>query len=147
MHRIRLLSVAFATLVFAACGSSDTPEAQVRKSLAAMETAAEQRDVSEVMEWISPEFRSPYGHNPDELRKFLYGLFIANQSIHLLTRIDSLEFPVPDEARTQVTVAMVSREAESSNAWDLAAEIHEFEVTLRHEDGAWKVLYAERKSR
>ena len=147
MHRILIASLALAMLIFAACSSSDTPEAQVRKSLAAMEAAAEERDVSEVMEWVSPEFRSPYGHNPDELRKFLYGLFIANQSIHLLTRIDSLEFPAPDEARANVTVAMASREAESSNAWDLAAEIHEFEVTLRREQYAWKVLYAERKSR
>ena len=147
MHRIYFASLALATLVFAACGSSDTPDAQVRKSLTAMETAAEERDVSEVMEWVSPEFRSPYGHDPDELRKFLYGLFIANQSIHLLTRIDSLDFPVPDEARANVTVAMASREAESSNAWDLAAEVHEFEVTLRLENGVWKVLYAERKSR
>ena len=147
MHRILITSLALAVLVFAACGRSDTPDAQVRKSLAAMEVAAEERDVSEVMEWVSPEFRSPYGHNPDELRKYLYGLFLANQSIHLLTRIDSLEFPTPDEAQAHVTVGMVSREAESSNAWDLAADVHEFEVTLRRDDGDWKVLYAERKSR
>jgi hypothetical protein len=147
MRRISIAPLTLAALVFAACSSSDTPEAQVRKSLAAMESAAEERDVSEVMEWVSPEFRSPYGHDPDELRKYLYGLVLANQTIHLLTRIDSLEFPAPDEAQAHVTVGMVSREVESSNAWDLAADVHEFEVTLRRDDGLWKVLYAEHKSR
>ena len=47
------------------------------------------------------------GHQPATLA----GYFIANQSIHLLTRIDKIDFPASDEARLQVTVGMVGREA------------------------------------
>jgi hypothetical protein len=42
---------------------------------------------------------------------------------------------------------MASREAESANAWNLAAEVHEFDATLRKEGTAWKVIYAEHKPR
>ena len=145
--RIAGLIISLVLSLTTGCGQPDSSESQVRKTIAAIEAAAEDRDVGDVMDSISPEFRSPYGQNPDELRQYLYGLFIANQSIHLLTRINTLEFPAPDEARVNVTVGMASREAESANAWNLAAEVHEFDLTLRKEGPAWKVIYAEHKPR
>jgi hypothetical protein len=147
MRCYQIVLLVLATLSFAACDDADTPEAQVRKSVAAMEQAAEERDVDDLMDWVSPEFRAANGQGSDELRRYIYGFFIANQSIHLLTRINSLEFPAPDEARLNVTVGMVSREAESASAWNLAAEMHEFDVTLRRADDDWKVIYAQRKPR
>src|SRR4051812_14418840 len=116
--RTPLFTLFIAVAAMAGCSSPDSPEAQVRKTLNSMEAAAEDRDVGDVMEWVSPEFRSRYGGNSDELRQYLYGFFIANQSIHLLTRINSLEFPSSDEARANVTVAMTTREAEAEKAWD-----------------------------
>jgi len=41
-----------------------------------------------------------------------------------------------------VTVGMVGREAAEAEAWDLAAEIHDFDVTFMREDGEWKVTHA-----
>src|SRR3954471_16060341 len=146
MLNFRSLVLAFAVAA-SACSHPDSPEDQIRKSLASMESAAEERDVSEVMEWVSPEFRSSYGQHPDELRQYLVGFFIANQSIHLLTRINAIDLRAPDEARVNVTVAMASREGDAADAWDLAAEVHDFAVTLRREDSDWKVIYLERGAR
>jgi hypothetical protein len=125
--------------LLAGCGSADDPETQVRKTIDAIEAAAEARDVDDVMEHVSDQFRDAYGRDARALSRYLRGYFIANQSIHLLTRIRGIEFPTAEEARVQVTVGMLGRHAEDS--WDLAAEIREFHVTLMHQYGAWKVTY------
>ncbi|HEY5808952.1 MAG TPA: hypothetical protein VIT67_13335 [Povalibacter sp.] len=136
------------TIVFqlSACGSADSPEAQVRKTVDAMEAAAEDRDAGDVMAFVADDFRDAYGQGPDELNRYLYGYFIANQSLHLLTRIDQIEFPASDEARLKVTVGAVSREADAAKSWNLAAEVHVFEVTMRRQDDDWKVTYVKRRN-
>lgn len=138
---IALLST-FAFACLAGCGDSSSPDAQVRATIAAIEEAAEARDVGGFMEHVSDEFRDSQGRAASELSRYVHGYFIANQSIHLLSRIESIEFPTSAEARARVTVGMVGRDAAAADAWNLAAEIHDFDVTFVREDGEWKVRYA-----
>jgi hypothetical protein len=137
-----LLAITALTLL-CACGTADSPEEQVRQTIAAVEKAAEARDVGDVMEHVSPHFRDAEGRGAEELARYVRGYFIAHQSIHLLTRIDRIEFPTPQEARVQLTVAMVGRDADAANAWDLAGEIRDFRATLLREDGEWRATYLE----
>jgi hypothetical protein len=138
-------------LIFAAlaagCSDPQSPEAQVQAVIDAMETAAEERDVGELLEHVSDDYRDAYGQGPEEAARYVRGFFLTNQKVRLLTRIDDIEFPGRDEARASVTVGMMSREAESAAAWDLAADLYELDVGLVREDGEWKVIYAERKRR
>lgn len=140
---------AFLTLValgsFAGCGRHDSPDAQVRSVVESMELAAEERDVSGVLEHVSRNYRDDHGNGPDELGRMLRGYFIANQSIRLLSRIDELTFAAEDEARVKVVLATVSRDAAATNAWDLAADLEAFEIVLIREDGEWKVNWARRQ--
>ena len=126
------------------CGGADAPEAQVRAMIAEIETAAEARDVGDLMNHVSDQFRDHQGREAKELAQYIRGYFIANQSVHLLTRIESIEFPTQDEARAKVTVGMLGREA--ADSWDLAAEVRDFDVTFMREDGEWKVTYARARS-
>lgn len=128
-----------------ACGRDPSPEDQVREAIDSLEVAAEARDVGDVMSLVAQDFRDPYGQGPDDLRRYLHGYFIANQSIHLLTRIDSIELLSAEEARVQVTVGMVGREADAAAAWNLAADVYDFEVAMRKDGDDWKVAYAEWK--
>lgn len=140
LRRALVLSVG---LLVVACSRPDSPETQVRQTLDAVETAVEARDVGDVMAFVSKDFRDGRGLGPDELRRQLYGYFIANQSIHLLTRIDQLDFPTGDEARLKITVGMVGRDAGSAASWDLAADVRHCEITLRNEGNDWKIVYVE----
>jgi len=63
----------------AGCADSDSPEAQVRATIASIEEAAEARDVGGVLEHVSAQFRDGYGQGPSELSRYLRGYFIANQ--------------------------------------------------------------------
>ena len=125
----------------AGCSDDASPEQQVRAVIDSMEAAAEARDVGDLLEHVSTAYRSADGLDRAEAARYLRGYFVANQSIHLLTRIESLEFPAPDEARVKLQVGMAGRGGQG--AADLSADLYDFDVALVHEDGEWKVSYAD----
>jgi hypothetical protein len=138
--RLRLSGVLLVLL--AGCSGDSTPEQQVRAVIDSMEQAAEARDVGELMEHVSASYRDAQGQDRAETSRYARGYFIANQSIHLLTRIESLEFPSPDEARVKLQVGMAGR-GNDQGAANLSADLYDFEVALVLEDGEWKVSYAD----
>lgn len=137
-----LLAIA-ALALLTACSDEDSPEQQVRAVIERMERAVEARDVGDVVALLSSEYRDAYGNTADDVSRRIRGYFIANQSIHLLTRIEELSFPHPDEARATVLVGMVGREADAAGAWNLATELRTFDVVFIREDGEWKVSWAQ----
>jgi hypothetical protein len=133
--------IAFA-LLLCGCGERESPEQQVQSVIEKIEVAAESRDAGDVAAQLSAQYRDGHGNGLEEVKRALHGYFIANQSIHLLTRVSELSFPHEDEARATVLVGMAGRDADAANAWDLAADLYEFEVVLLQEDGDWKVSWA-----
>lgn len=145
--RLAILTASAALLpgLLAGCRPADSPEQQVRKVIGEMEVAVEERDARDLMEHLSDDYRDGYGQGPQDAQRYARGYFIANQAIHLLTRVEKIEFPATDEARATVLVGMAGRDANASSALDLAADLYEFEVTLLRENDEWKVGYAEWK--
>jgi hypothetical protein len=127
--------------VLAACGDKDSPEQRVRSVIEQMEQAAESRSVGDLKAHLSEDYRDANGMGAEEAARYARGYFIANQSIHLLTRIEQLTFPTEGEARAQVLVGMLGRD--TADSWDLAAELHTFKIALRRERGEWKVTFVE----
>jgi len=103
--------VAGAMLLTWACGGAQSPESQVRAVIETGEAAAEARDLPALMDLVSPDYQDDSGRDSRELRNYVHGYLIANQSIRLLTRIDSIEFPYRDMARVDLTVGPLGREA------------------------------------
>lgn len=133
--------VAAATLS-AGCGRDESPEAQVRTVIAAGEAAAESRDLAGILEHVSPAFQDGNGGGPDELKQYLRGYFVMHQSVHLLTRVESVEFPYRDYARVQLQVGMLGRESAGATSMDLAADVKKIVLELALEDDEWKVVRA-----
>jgi hypothetical protein len=138
--RSPFLWVALALLT--ACSDPASPEQQVRAVIAAMETAAEARDVGALVEHVSPNYRDGQGQDRAEASRYARGYFVANQSVHLLTRIESLEFPSPDEARVKLQVGMAGRGGEPG-ASSLTADLYDFDLALIREGDEWKLSYAD----
>ena len=128
--------------LLAGCGDSTSPEQQVRAVIEQMEIAAEARDVGALVEHVSENYRDSQGQGRSELSRAARGYFIANQSIHLLTRVEDIQFPTSEEARLKVRVGMAGREPQAGTL-DLSAEVRAFDVVLMREDGEWKVTYAD----
>lgn len=128
--------------ILGSCADPQSPEEAVRSVITSMENAAEARDVGDLVEHISERYRDGYGQGRDEASRYVRGYFIANQSIHLLTRVEELDFPNEQEAHATVLVGMLGRDAGAAT-WDVAADVYRFKITLLREDGEWKLTYAE----
>ncbi len=133
--------VAMAAML-AGCGREESPEAQVRSVVAAGEVAAEARDLGGLLEHVSPAFRDANGGGPDELKQSLRGYFVMHPSVHLLTRVESVEFPYRDYARVRLKVGMLGRETADAASLDLAVDVKEIVLELQLEDDEWKVVRA-----
>ena len=143
-HFLRVWVAAMVAMAatLAGCGREESPEAQVRAVIVAGEAAAEARDLAGLLELVSPSFRDANGGGPDELKQSLRGYFVMHQSVHLLTRVESVEFPYRDYARVQLEVGMLGRETAGATSLDLAADVKEIVLELALEDDEWKVVRA-----
>jgi len=131
-----------ALALLAACSDPASPEQQVRAVVESMEAAVEARDVGALVEHLSPNYRDGQGQDRAEASRYARGYFVANQSVHLLTRIESLKFPSPDEARVKLQVGMAGRSGELGAA-SLSANLYDFDLALIREGDEWKLSYAD----
>ncbi len=129
----------------AGCGSSGTPEDQIRELVSGAETAAEARDASELRGLVADDYKDASGRDASEVRNLLHAWLVAHPSVNLLTRIDSIELEGTELARVKVTVGMLGREARDGSDWNLAAEVQRLDIRLAREDGEWRVIGAARQ--
>jgi len=131
-----------AALAVAGCGEQETPDTRVRAVIAAGEAAAEARDLSGILEHVAPAFRDAQGGGREELKQYLRGYLVTHPSVHLLTRIDSVEFPYRDLARVKLTLGTLGTGSIEAAGFDLAADVHDVVLELQFEDDAWRVVRA-----
>ena len=129
-------------LLLTACSDRASPEQEVRAVIDSMELAAEARDVGDLLEHLSDNYRDALGQDRQQAALYARGYFVTNQSVHLLTRIESLEFPAADQARVKLQVGMAGRGGATGQG-DLSADLHDFDLVLVREGSEWKVSYAD----
>jgi hypothetical protein len=134
---------ALLALALAACGPRGTPDSQVRALVVRGEEAAEARDLSGLMDLVSPAYQDAKAGSRDELEQYLRGYLVAHQSIHLLTRVEKVAFPYRDMAKVSLTLGTLGREAAGAPAFDLAADVYDVELELQLDDGKWRVTRAQ----
>lgn len=134
---------AIVVFVLAACSREPSPEDRIREVITAAETAAEARDLSDIMDLVSDRYADLRGQDKAAIRDVMRGYFLINQSIHLLITVDDIEFPGNDLANAHVTVGMLGRQDAGADDWALAADVYEFDVRLLNEDDEWRVVSAE----
>jgi hypothetical protein len=134
------------SLLLQACAEEPRgAEAQLRATVAAAERAAEAKNLGAVKALISQRYADDRGQDREAIEGILTLTFLRNQTIHLLTRVDSIELPEPRRAQIRIFVAMAG--GPLSSAADLLrmrANLYRFDLDLEDEDGGdWKVTSAE----
>ena len=132
-------------LACAACGPTGTPEDELRALVDEVEQFAEARDAGELRAMIADDYRDAGGRDASDIRNLLHAWLVAHPSVNLLTRIDSIELEGTEQARVQVTIGMLGREAKGETDWDLAADIERLDIRLAHDGGDWRVVGAGRQ--
>jgi len=127
-----------AAILLAACGAKSSDEEQVRALIASLETAAEARDASDVLEHVADDYSDSSGLDKPELQNFLRGYFLSHPKLELLVNIESLEFPVDGLAQAVITVATVELGDPG---------MRRLKVEFRRAGGQWRVSRADRLDR
>jgi hypothetical protein len=133
------VSLIFVTAtLLAACTPKSSDEEQVRALIDEVETAAEARDTSDVLEHVADDYSDSSGLDKSELQNFLRGYFLSHPKLELLVNIESLEFPVDGLAQAVVSVTAVKL-GDPGN--------QRLEVEFRRAGGEWRVARADRVAR
>ena len=110
----------------------------MRALIDAVETAAEARDASDVLEYVADEYADSRGLDKTQLRNLLRGYFLAHPGLELVVNIESLHFPVDGLAQAVLTVTTV--ELTDPNRQRLKVE-------FRRSGSGWQVVRADRVGR
>jgi hypothetical protein len=132
-----------ASLSLGGCGSHESPEAQVRATIAAGEDAVEARALSAAMKLVSPQFQDDNGNGVDDLRLQLQAYLLTHPSIKLVTKIDSIAFPYTDMARVRLSVGSLARDT-GAERFDVGVDAETLTLEMQRGDDGWLVTRAER---
>jgi hypothetical protein len=124
-----------AAILLAACGAKSSDEEQVRALVDAVETAAEARDTSDVLEHVADNYADSNGFDKTQLQNFLRGYFLAHPRLEVLVNIESLEFPVDGLAQAVISLATVEL---------TDPDLQRLKVEFRSSGSVWQVVRADR---
>ena len=132
-------------LVLSACGGDpESPETEIQTFVAKAQAAAEERNAHELRALIAEDYIDIHGYDRKAIGRLIQLHIFRNQSIHVLTRIQTIEFPEPERAFVIVMAALASRPVASAD--DLAglnADLYRFNLELiRHGRDDWLVQHA-----
>jgi len=138
------LALLAAALGVACQRDAPTAQEQVLATFTRAEEAAESGEVGLVGSQISEAYRDPAGNDKQAIEGLLALHVLRQRRLHLLTRVVSLEIATPDEARAEVLVAMAAAPVDDPGLLTgVRADLYRFELVLRDEDGAWRVVSAQ----
>jgi hypothetical protein len=132
---MKFLPLLIAAISLVACGAKTSDEEQVRAVISAVETAAEARDASDVLEHVAQNYADSAGFDKAQLQNFLRGYFLAHPRLELLVTIERLEFPVDGLAQAVITIATVEL---------TDPDLQRLKVEFRRSGSAWQVVRADR---
>ncbi len=139
-RRLPILAVA---ILLAACGNGgDSPEDRLRSDIDAIQQAAESRDISEFMAYVSDEYNDDGNRIRKDIRALTQLQFIRNPRIHTFKVIQRLD--IVDERRASVSIlaALAGRPIDSVSALSgLRADLMRFDLESEFED-QWKITSA-----
>ncbi|KRT68674.1 MAG: Uncharacterized protein XU15_C0018G0051 [candidate division NC10 bacterium CSP1-5] len=129
-----------------ACGSKpDSPEARVRALFDKAEVAAEKKDLGTFRDLISDQYLDEFRQDKQAILGILAFHLFRNQSIYLLTRMQTIAFPEPARAEAVILVATAGQPIRGTEELvALRADLFRFDITLADKaKGDWKVTRAQ----
>jgi hypothetical protein len=143
--RLRAYALLLLPLLFAvtACSKSQTSEDRLRSLLTQAEEAAEKKEIGKLRGFISTRYSDDEGRDQRTIDGILRIYLLRHGTVHLLTRIERIEFPQPTQADVVMHVAMAGRPlASAAELASFSADLYRLELRFGEEDGEWRVQRA-----
>lgn len=135
------LVVTFTMVVFGC--SKQTEEDQVKKVIADIQTAGEEKDVKTIRQNLSMSYRDPQGFDYEGIHRLLAGYFFRYPKIKVYIR--DLDVSVLDTEANAVFQAVLTSAEKTGSLTDVIPQslgVWNFDVSLKKEDNDWKVTSA-----
>ena len=131
--------IALLVSFLASCGGgAGEPEAELRAWVAAAEEEAEDRDRRALIARVADGYLDGRGNNRDSIDKLFRYYFLRQQSVVLLSNIETIEVFGETAAEITLTVGM----AGSTGGLNLSADAWRFELELERREGEWLLIGA-----
>lgn len=128
----------------AACSRpAASPEDQIRAVLARAESAVEERDTGALGVLIADDYRDGEGRDKRTLLQYAGYQLLREGSLHLSTRLVSVEFSQGRIANAVVIAAMARTRIDLSSLPDFDADLYRFALVFERNQGQWQVARAE----
>ena len=145
-HRLLKVSVLVFISLLSAC-TRETEEDRVRKVVAAMQEATEEKELTALQEHISRSYRDPQGNDYEAIKGLFTFYFFRHRTVGV--SIPSLEVSVNGpQANAKFTAVLSAKGVDGEPASMLlpdALGAYDFDVSFRKEDGSWTIVSATRK--
>ncbi|MBT5219303.1 MAG: hypothetical protein HOI35_05940 [Woeseia sp.] len=127
-------------LIVAACGGPPgTPEDVLRTWVTNGEVAAEEKNRSELLNMISKNYVDARGNDRKQIGDLLRIYFFRQNSLALLTSIDSIEVSGETAATVTLTIGMAGTK---DAGLGISADAYKFEFELVKPDEDWLLIGA-----
>ncbi len=134
---MQVLATAALVLLLGACGRPADEQA-LRDTIAAMQTAAEERSLSGVMDHVADDFGGSHGLDHAGLRRLLQAQFLGNQKVGVTLGPIDVEMQ-GERAKVSFSVLLTG----SSRYIPERGRAHEVVSGWRVVDGEWEIFFAE----
>jgi hypothetical protein len=142
------------SVILSACDSETlSPEEQIKSAIQSIESAAENRNTSDLMSFVVDDYRDSQNRTKSDVRDTIRFYLLANQSIHILSDIQSIEV-YGDTAKIELSAIMSSQAIPAGESTEglfekvvqqfgIRADVHRFALELVKRDGEWKIVSAQ----
>lgn len=126
-------------LALSACSETAPPEQRVQRFIGQMEARAEQREFKDLVDQLAPDYLDDRGNDKLKAAAILRGFYLRYKSVHLLTRIDSIDVRSPEHASAVVYVAMAQHPFPAEDVLP-DADIFRVELDLVADGDSFEIL-------
>ena len=140
----RILKIIFFVAAISALGChTQTEQDKIQKTVADIQKAAEEKDVRKILNSLSRTYNDPQGFSYDTVKGLLVSYFFRHQKIHVY--ITNLDISAEGAAGKAAFQAILSGSSKTGTVADVVPEalgMYSFDISLKKEDGDWKVTSA-----
>jgi len=134
--------ICLVVLALAGC-QKESEQDKIRKLIATVQKAAEEKDIKKIRSIISENYKDPQGNNYGSVNNLLLAYFFRHQKISIY--MTSLNISVKGESARAGFQAVLTAQSSSGSAPSVLPEslgVYAFDVSFRKESGDWKVVSA-----
>jgi len=134
------VGVLLVAAALAACGDPPMgPEEAIRAWVERGQAAAESKDRRALIDMVAPGYTDARGNTRDDLGNILRGIFLRQQQLALITRIE--ELTVFDDSAAQLSL-QIGMAATSNNRLGFDADLDRCELELERDGDDWLLISA-----